>query len=40
MYWLEQLPPEQPIWLMRAILTLWLLSVVGGTAVHVVTYVL
>jgi uncharacterized membrane protein YozB (DUF420 family) len=39
MYWLEQLPPEHPIWLMRVTLTLWLLTVVGGTVVYVVQYI-
>lgn len=40
MYWLEQLPPERPIWLMRATLVLWLLTIVGGAAVYIVSYVL
>ncbi|MFZ6029035.1 MAG: hypothetical protein ACOYYS_15080 [Chloroflexota bacterium] len=35
MYWLKQLPPEHPLWLMRITLTLWLLMVVGGVATYV-----
>ena len=40
MYWRQELPPEQPIWLMRGTLTLWLLTLIGGTAVYVVQYVI
>jgi uncharacterized membrane protein YozB (DUF420 family) len=40
MYWFEQLPPDQPIWLMRTTAVLWLLTVIGGSAVYVVKYVL
>ena len=40
MYWAEQLPPGQPVWLMRTTVALWLLTIVGGTAVYIVTYVL
>lgn len=39
MYWAEELPPERPIWLMRITLVLWLLTVIGGTAVYVASYV-
>lgn len=35
MYWIEQLPPERPIWLMRITLGLWLLTVIGGIGVYV-----
>lgn len=38
MYWVEHLPPERPIWLMRIALGLWLLTIIGGTAVYVVSY--
>ena len=38
MYWVEQLPPQEPLWLMRITLTLWLLTVIGGTAVYVISY--
>jgi hypothetical protein len=40
MYWLKQLPPAQPIWLMRTTLGLWLLTLIGGIAVYTVSYVL
>jgi len=40
MYWIERLPPRKPIWLMRTTLGLWILTVVGGVAVYVVSYVL
>jgi hypothetical protein len=35
MYWLERLPPERPIWLMRITLGLWMLMVIGGIVVYV-----
>jgi uncharacterized membrane protein YozB (DUF420 family) len=40
MYWIERLPPERPIWLMRTTLTLWLLTLIGGITVYVVSYVI
>lgn len=40
MYWIEQLPPDRPIWLMRTTLGLWLLTLIGGIGVYVVAYVL
>jgi uncharacterized membrane protein YozB (DUF420 family) len=40
MRWIERLPPKRPIWLMRTTLTLWLLTVIGGLAVYVISYVL
>ncbi len=40
MYWLEQLPPDEPIWLMRVTIILWLLTLIGGAAVYVVSYAL
>jgi putative membrane protein len=40
MYWLKQLPPKQPIWLMRSTLILWLLTMVGGSLVYIMKYVL
>ena len=40
MYWAEDLPPDEPIWLMRAAAALWLLTIAGGSGVYVVTYVL
>ena len=39
MYWLEDLPPDRPIWLMRSTMILWILTVVGGTAVYATLYV-
>jgi len=38
MYWVKQLPPDRPIWLMRTTLGLWLLTAIGGVAVYVVSY--
>lgn len=35
MYWLKQLPPASPIWLMRITLGLWMLTAIGGVAVYV-----
>lgn len=35
MYWMKHLPPEQPIWLMRITLGLWMLTALGGVAVYV-----
>jgi len=40
MYWIEDLPPKQPIWLMRTTIALWLLTVLGGIGVYVVSYVI
>lgn len=40
MYWLENLPPHEPIWLMRITLVMWLLTLIGGTFVYVALYVL
>lgn len=39
MVWLEQLPPDKPIWLMRVTIVLWMLTLIGGAAVYVVSYV-
>jgi hypothetical protein len=39
MYWAEQLPPREPIWLMRTTLGLWILSAIGGTSVYLLLYV-
>jgi uncharacterized membrane protein YozB (DUF420 family) len=38
MYWIERLPPARPIWLMRTTLGLWLLALIGGIAVYVISY--
>jgi uncharacterized membrane protein YozB (DUF420 family) len=38
MYWVKQLPPDRPIWLMRVTMILWLLTVVGGIGVYVISY--
>lgn len=40
MLWLKQLPPDNPLWLMRITFGLWMLTLVGGTAVYFVKYVL
>lgn len=39
MYWLEDLPPRRPIWLMRATIALWVIAVLGGTVVYLTLYV-
>lgn len=39
MYWLENLPPKKPIWLMRTTIFLWLLTVIGGIGVYSLAYV-
>jgi putative membrane protein len=38
LYWLDQLPPDEPLWLMRVTIILWLLTLIGGTAVYIVSY--
>jgi uncharacterized membrane protein YozB (DUF420 family) len=40
MQWFEDLPPEEPLWLMRITIGLWILTVIGGTAVYLTLYVL
>ena len=40
MYWRKQLPPAQPIWLMRITMGLWMLTLIGGIAVYTVGYIL
>jgi len=40
MYWIESLPPQKPIWLMRATIFLWLLTIFGGIGLYTVAYVL
>lgn len=39
MQWLENLPPKQPIGLMRITIILWLLTVLGGVFVYLTLYV-
>jgi uncharacterized membrane protein YozB (DUF420 family) len=39
MYWIERLPPDRPIWLMRTTMGLWLLTLIGGIVVYVTSYV-
>lgn len=39
MYWIENLPPEKPLWLMRITISLWLLTVIGGIGVYTLVYV-
>jgi uncharacterized membrane protein YozB (DUF420 family) len=38
MYWLDDLPPRRPIWLMRVTGTLWVLTVIGGAVVYLNLY--
>lgn len=40
MYWLEDLPPRQPLGLMRMTIILWMLSVLGGTTLYTLLYIL
>jgi len=40
MNWLKRLPPRNTRWLMRITLLLWLLTVIGGTAIYGLLYVL
>ncbi len=40
MYWLENLPPKNTLGLMRITIALWMLSLLGGTTVYTVLYVL
>lgn len=39
MYWIKNLPPKQPLWLMRLTLVLWMLTLLGGSLVYIVKYV-
>jgi len=38
MYWVESLPPNKPLWLMRITIALWWITIIGGTVVYVVSY--
>ncbi|MBN1179323.1 MAG: hypothetical protein JXD18_08935 [Anaerolineae bacterium] len=38
MNWLKKLPPRRTFWLMRVTLAMWLMAVVGGTAIYVLWY--
>jgi uncharacterized membrane protein YozB (DUF420 family) len=40
MYWIESLPPQKPIWLMRTTIFLWILTVLGGIGVYLVSFVI
>ncbi|MGC9357679.1 MAG: hypothetical protein ACP5GX_07430 [Anaerolineae bacterium] len=40
MYWFEDLPPRQPLWLMRVTMAMWVLTLIGGTFVYSLLYVL
>lgn len=40
MYWIESLPPQKPIWLMRTTIVLWLLTVFGGIGLYTVAYII
>lgn len=40
MYWANNLPPRKTIWLMRTTIALWILTVLGGIGVYVVSYVI
>jgi putative membrane protein len=40
MQWLEDLPPKEPLWLMRTTIILWILTVLGGAVVYLTLYVL
>lgn len=38
MYWIKNLPPKKPLWLMRITMTLWFLTVIGGIGVYFTAY--
>lgn len=40
MYWIHSLPPKKPIWLMRATIFLWLLTIFGGIGLYTAAYIL
>ncbi|MFW5714439.1 MAG: hypothetical protein ACOCYU_07195 [Brevefilum sp.] len=40
MYWIESLPPREPIWLMRTTIILWLLTVTGGVGLYTMANIL
>jgi uncharacterized membrane protein YozB (DUF420 family) len=40
MVWMKSLPPEKPLWLMRVTILLWILTVIGGVGVYVVSFVI
>jgi uncharacterized membrane protein YozB (DUF420 family) len=39
MYWVESLPPNRPLWLMRTTIGLWTLTAIGGVVVYFSVYV-
>jgi uncharacterized membrane protein YozB (DUF420 family) len=38
MYLIESLPPKKPLWLMRITISLWFLTIIGGSAVYILSY--
>jgi hypothetical protein len=40
MFWLNQLPPNRPLWLMRITLVVWLLTLTGGVVVYTTRYII
>jgi len=40
MKWATNLPPKKPLWLMRIALILWVLTVLGGTFLYFVAFIL
>ena len=40
MYIIDTLPPKNPLWLMRITIALWLLTVLGGIGVYIVSFVI
>ncbi len=38
MYWIVSLPPNKPLWLMRITITLWMLTIIGGTVLYTVSF--
>lgn len=40
MYLVKSLPPSKPIWLMRTTIALWILTVLGGIGVYIVSFVI
>lgn len=39
MNWRKKWPPRRPLWLMRISLILWLMTVIGGSGVYLLLYV-
>ena len=38
MYWIDTLPPKKPLWLMRIAITIWLITILGGIGVYLISF--